>query len=84
MSKKYWTSLTTTYVADWSAPEAVREVLQNFLDSPAPFEYDFSENELEFINKGITLHQSTILMGSSTKRDELSSVGGKGEGYKSK
>lgn len=80
--KKYWTSLTSTYVPDWNAPEAIREILQNFLDSPAPFEYDFSGGSLEFVNKGITLHQSTILMGSSSKRDEIDSVGGKGEGYK--
>lgn len=80
--KKYWTSLTSTYVPDWSAPEAVREILQNFLDSPSGFEYDFSGDTLEFTNKGITLHQSTILMGSTSKRDELDSVGGKGEGYK--
>ena len=80
--KKYWTSLTSTYVPDWSAPEAIREILQNFLDSPAAFEYDFSGGSLEFVNKRITLHQSTILIGSSSKRDEIDSVGGKGEGYK--
>lgn len=80
--KKYWTSLTREYVADWSAPEAIREILQNFLDSPAPFEYNFSGSCLEFTNKGITLHPSTILMGSSSKRNDVNSVGGKGEGYK--
>lgn len=80
--KKYWTSLTRDYVADWSAPEAIREVLQNFLDNPEPFEYDFSRGTLEFTNKNTTLHQSTILMGSSSKRDDVNSVGGKGEGYK--
>jgi len=80
--KKYWTSLTRDYVADWSAPEAIREVLQNFLDNPQPFEYNFSNGTLEFTNKNTTLHQSTILMGSSSKRNDVNSVGGKGEGYK--
>ena len=80
--KTYWTSLTKDYVADWGAPEAIREILQNFLDSPAPFEYNFDGRCLEFTNKGITLHQSTILMGNSSKRNEVDSLGGKGEGYK--
>lgn len=80
--KKYWTSLTVNYCNDWTPANAVREICQNNLDSPAPFEYDLSGDTLEFTSKGITIPPSSLLMGVSTKREDLTTVGGKGEGFK--
>lgn len=80
--KKYWTSLTRNYCVDWTPANAVREIVQNALDGSAPFEYDLSGDTLEFTSKGVTIPPSTLLMGVSTKREDLDSVGGKGEGFK--
>lgn len=80
--KKYYTGLLKTYWHDWSIANALRELAQNMLDSPAASEYCFSEGKVEFTSKGITIPPATLLMGESTKRNDDSSVGGKGEGFK--
>ncbi len=80
--KKYWTSLTANYCNDWTPANAVREIVQNALDSPVTFEYNLSGDTLEFTSKNITIPSSALLMGVSTKREDLNTVGGKGEGFK--
>ncbi len=82
ISRKYPTIFTRDYVSDWTPANALREIVQNCLDSPSTFEYDLSGDSLIFTSKGTKLHQSTLLLGNSTKRDDINTVGGKGEGYK--
>lgn len=82
MSKKYPTIFTRDYVSDWTPANALREICQNCLDDASTFEYDLSGDTIIFTSKGVKLHQSTLLLGNSTKREDATTVGGKGEGYK--
>jgi len=80
--KKYPLSLSADYCSGWTVANAIREILQNCLDSPAPFEYCFDGDILELTSKNVELPSSTLLLGNSGKRNDPSSVGGFGEGYK--
>jgi hypothetical protein len=80
--KKYNLSMVKTNVNDWTAANAIREFCQNCLDSEAPFEYDLTSDTIEFTSKGVQLSPATLLIGESSKREDVNSVGGKGEGYK--
>lgn len=47
--KIYPLSLTKDYVSRWGMVEAVRELIQNSLDSSAPFKYEFrKDNDNEY------------------------------------
>ena len=81
--KKYTLSLSPEYCKDWTVGNAIRELLQNGLDDPSTFEYDFSEDgKIYLTSKGVELPASTLLLGTTTKRGDGTSVGGFGEGYK--
>jgi hypothetical protein len=43
MGKTYELSLVKTYVASWGLAQAVRELIQNALDSDSPFVYEFKQ-----------------------------------------
>lgn len=79
---KYTLTLTSDYCDDWKAVHGVRELLQNCLDSPAEFRYKFVKDELHLTSVGVELPTKTLLLGTSTKRNDSESVGGKGEGFK--
>lgn len=80
--KKYVLTIQRDYCSDWTVPDALRELLQNSLDSSSPFVYDIGDDYVEFTNKGVSLAANTLLLGLTSKRNDSSSVGGKGEGYK--
>lgn len=79
---KYKLSLTTDYCEDWTVVNAIRELLQNALDSPETFEYSFKEYSLEITSLNTVIAPKTLLLGCTSKRGEEGSVGGYGEGYK--
>lgn len=85
---KYELSLSPDYVADWKLEDAVRELFQNALDQETVqqnnqmfFDYD-GKDVLRIGNKSSILEAKTLLLGTSTKRNDKSTIGKFGEGYK--
>lgn len=85
----YQLSLTKDYAPHWDLVKAVKELLQNAIDSSAEFQYEFADNDSEegltnltVTSIGVTLPPSSLLLGSSTKQDDPQSIGKYGEGYK--
>jgi hypothetical protein len=84
--KIYELSLNKDYVRHWGAVEAVRELIQNAIDSESPFKYVFVKDGattiLKIISEFTTLSPQTLLLGSTSKYDSDDSIGSFGEGYK--
>ena len=82
--KSYPLSLSPDYCSDWTAADSFREIVQNCLDSKADFHYSYDEHTetLTLTSLDTYLPASTLLLGNTSKRNELDSVGGYGEGYK--
>lgn len=85
--KKYQLPMTVDYVGSWGLIEAVRELIQNCLDSESPFEYEFKKEDydthsLSLRSKFSVLPAKTLLLGSSSKSDNSDAIGSFGEGYK--
>lgn len=86
-SKTYELSLTRNYVSRWGMAQAVRELIQNALDSDSPFVYEFASDDgdsamLALTSEFTTLTPATLLLGSTSKSDSAESIGSFGEGYK--
>lgn len=73
-------SLSPNYVGDWTVLDAIRELLQNALDSDG-FKVTYSDQVLTISNNG-NLKRETILLGNSTKASDKTKIGQFGEGYK--
>ena len=86
MGKTYELSLIKTYVASWGLAQAVRELIQNALDSDSPFVYSFEEDDGNFSlwlnSEYSTLTPQSLLLGATSKADSDSAIGSFGEGYK--
>jgi hypothetical protein len=82
ISKVYELGLAEGYVSSWGLTKAVNELIQNAIDSEAPFEYQFAEESLVISSPGVTLSPRHLLLGASTKRDCRQSIGQFGEGFK--
>ena len=84
--KTYSLSLNKDYVAHWGLAEAVRELIQNALDSDSPFVYAFKKTEdtysLSLRSEFTTLSPKTLLLGSTSKAENKDAIGSFGEGYK--
>lgn len=81
-NKVYELPLARDYVSRWGVTEAARELLQNAIDSPAPFEVSQSGSVLTITSRGVRLEPSTLVLGRTSKADDASSIGQFGEGYK--
>lgn len=86
---KYELGISLGYVPDWTYVEAIRELFQNALDNQTSnpenemsFNYDKESKTLTIANKTSLLPLDSLLLGSSTKRDEENTIGKHGEGYK--
>lgn len=81
---RYELSLSPQYVTDWGLWEAVRELKQNVIDADGEktIEYDADRAVLRIGNTNAVLSPSTLLLGQSSKRDDVKSIGKYGEGYK--
>lgn len=86
LGKTYELSLVKTYVASWGLAQAVRELIQNALDSDSPFVYAFRENDGTFslwLNSEYSvLTPQSLLLGATSKAESETAIGSFGEGYK--
>jgi hypothetical protein len=73
--------VSVNYRENWGAWEAVREIVQNSLDSGAQAKMSFSKGKLTVTDKGEGFGLKNLLIGESTK-DGISSIGKFGEGMK--
>lgn len=74
--------LTKEYVRHWGMAEAVREIIQNALDSSSPFQWELEDGTLSIHSRYARLEPSTLLLGSTSKADKPDAIGSFGEGYK--
>ena len=81
-NKVYELPLARDYVSRWGVTEAVRELLQNAIDSPAPFEVKQTGVALAITSRGVRLEPSTLVLGRTSKADDAGTIGQFGEGYK--
>lgn len=88
MLQKFELTMTTDYANDWSLQDALREFIQNAIDQSVvvpdnemSIEYD-GNNKLSICNKSSILKKSSLLLGATTKKDDNSTIGQFGEGYK--
>lgn len=87
-TKTYPLSLNKNYVSKWGLTEAVRELIQNAIDSESPFKYSFIESDydglvtLRINSEFTTLSPSTLLLGTTSKASRKEAIGSFGEGYK--
>ena len=82
--KIYELPISKNYVRDWGVEEAVREVMQNAIDSESDgneLEISYNSGVLRVTNRGCNLDISSLVLGSTTKADG-GYIGSKGEGNK--
>lgn len=82
MLKVYELPLSRDYVRRWGVTEAVRELLQNMLDSESPNEFSITGNQLSITSRFDTLPASTLVLGQTSKADDAEAIGSFGEGFK--
>lgn len=82
--KKYELSLSRNYVSSWGIEEAIRELLQNAKDSDGEEQIDIDKQNgtITITNKNTSIPSSTLLLGNTSKKDDLDKIGQFGEGYK--
>lgn len=80
--RSYELPIAKTYVRHWGMAEAVRELLQNAIDSDSPFEWEFGADTLHIRSRHSRLQASTLLLGQTSKADSTDTIGSFGEGYK--
>lgn len=89
MASKYELTISTDYVSNWGIVESIRELFQNAIDNEITnpenemyFDYNAEEQILRVGNKTSCLTLDTLLLGSSSKRNDKNTIGKHGEGYK--
>lgn len=81
-SKCYELPLSRDYVRHWGVSEAVRELLQNMLDSESPNEFSIVGHQLSITSRFDTLPASTLVLGQTSKAEDKEAIGSFGEGFK--
>lgn len=86
---RYEFPLSENYVEHWGLQEALREIFQNALDSENAPRYFSSRLKnpdsprmLRVLTPNVTLSESFLVLGETTKRDDDSKIGAFGEGFK--
>lgn len=65
---KYITNFSRQAIDHWSNYEAVREKIQNALDSDGDFSYEIGDDYITLTNKNIKVSNKMLMMGLSDKR----------------
>lgn len=73
-------NMTVDYCKDWTAISAIREMVQNALDSNKGCKFQITETSIIVLTKNESLPMSAFALGQSVKKGE--SIGGYGEGFK--
>ena len=82
--KIYELPISKNYVHNWGIKEAIREIMQNAIDSQTDgydMEISYNNGTLTIQNKGCNIDVSSLVLGNSGK-DDKKYVGIYGEGYK--
>lgn len=89
MATKIELTISPNYVPTWGTVEAIRELFQNALDQQTQcpgntmsWEYDCGSETLRICNAESVLTASTLLLGQTSKANDVSTIGQFGEGYK--
>jgi hypothetical protein len=80
--KVYELPLMRDYVAHWGVTEAVRELLQNAIDSDSPFDCRYINGVLRITSANSSLPVRSLLLGATSKATDENAIGSFGEGYK--
>ena len=73
-------NMSRDYCSDWTATDAIREIVQNALDSGQNYECDILEKEISVLTKNTVLSPRVFSMGVSEKSE--GAIGKYGEGFK--
>lgn len=75
--------MSANYVGHWGFWEAIREILQNAIDTrDYRMERVQEQGLLKITSSGGALELASLMLGESSKREDASSIGQYGEGYK--
>lgn len=74
-------TISRDYVVKWGVWESARELIQNAFDTKK-YEIVYTDNELIITTKAGALDRRNLLLGVSSKRDDDSTIGTYGEGFK--
>lgn len=80
--KTYKLPMSASYVRHWGLSEAVRELLQNYIDSPESGSLTWGKDSLSITSNDITIPSSSLVLGGTTKADDDQMIGAFGEGFK--
>lgn len=81
MSNTIHLTISRDYVVKWGIWESARELIQNALDTKK-YKITYTESELTITTNAGSLDRRNLLLGVSSKRDDDSSIGTYGEGFK--
>jgi hypothetical protein len=82
-TKSYELPLTRDYVRNWTSVEAIREILQNALDyGRGTLSCIIDETCIQIDSLGARLEPRALLLGCTSKADDVAAIGSFGEGYK--
>lgn len=73
-------NMSKEYCSDWSAIDAIREMVQNAIDSGCDYECKAEQGYITVTTKGKALPLDTLMLGQSVKSEDA--IGKYGEGYK--
>jgi len=73
-------NISNTYCSDWTEIEALREIVQNAIDSNRPYTCEFNDKIIKVTTEGATLEPRVFTIGVSEKAD--GAIGKYGEGFK--
>jgi len=81
------TTISKDYVSDWGLNEGIREIMQNALDAndkgfTGRLHYIKDKKKLIIYNRGVILNKASLLLGSTSKNNDINQRGNYGEGYK--
>ena len=82
IDKSFILPISKDYVRHWGIQEAIRELLQNAIDSESKFTFEIAGNKLIISNDDATLSPSDLILGQSSKHDDDDAIGQFGEGFK--
>lgn len=83
--KIYELTISDNYVHTWGVEEAVREIMQNAIDSEIdgnPVSVSYEAGKLIIKNEGCVLNIASLVLGNSGKNDTSKYIGTYGEGFK--